>query len=205
MIYSILHKIGANIGWTIFLLVISACGYLVVDTVHPRQLLRFDYPVIPIAREFAHDNGKYIIFYPGNVIPLRLKGYKFTNDVPKCITNRLIGDAIITLPNTQANPKGKGPFDFINLDRVVPVSPLQGLVQLEICYLYSRNFIRDNEQYTIRTEPFMIVQRKTDHDESEDMELIKKIMRELKIKTGPPGNPGPKGEKGDRGPGLFGK
>lgn len=179
-IHSLIDYLGSILIIISFIIIIS---YFVLDCLYPPSLIQFDYGMIPVARDYTHNEAQIQTFNPGDIVPLKLKGYKYTNDVPKAITNRLVGtDAIMTLPNTPPQPKERGPFDFVSLDRRVPGDSISGLVYIEITYIYSRNFIRDQEVYKIRTEPFNVTKNSVPHDDAEDEALIKKILKQKEIK-----------------------
>jgi hypothetical protein len=211
------HKYSEYLIWVLVLVVLSVLGYLIVDAKYPPKLLVFDDNMARIDRAFTHSDATLQTFYPGDILPLKLKGHRYTNDMPIMANHLVYKDHIVTVtshkddPDSPAPRTGKGPFDFTSLSRRIPSSATEGIAVWESTYTYPpRNFLVDSEVYVMRTEPFMILANKV-HDDAEDEALIRRILKELKVKTGPQGPKGEKGDKGDpgdpgkRGPGLFGK
>jgi len=208
------HKVADILVWATIAIAFSLAGFFTFDSLYPPKLLTWEYRIIQIAKDFTHDESDLQTFHPGDIVPLRLKGHKYTNDAPIISIHLVYPDSIKAVTASRYNPDvpspraRKGQFNFVSLSYKIPLDAPSGIPYFEITYIYHRNFIRDNEVYTIRTEPFRVAATKDKYDEIEDEILIRKILKEMRIK---PGEPGPKGEKGDkgdtgkRGPGLFGK
>jgi hypothetical protein len=130
----------ANVGS--LLLVLSSVfivAYLIYDAYCPWTVIRFNDDKIPIAWEYAHCNTTYT-FESGDVVPLRFRGEKFTDDTPT-IYRRIVNDIVRTLPDS-INPKDVGKFDFVSFGYVIPNEVPSGTYFFEMQYVYDINVLR---------------------------------------------------------------
>jgi hypothetical protein len=168
------------LAWVIIVGAFCMMTFLAYDSFWPPKLVKFDPELIPIAREFTKCQDPIQVFHPGDIVPLRFKGYKYTDDVPTIIT-KMVNDSKVELPEIH-EAKEMGSFDAVALSRRVPREAHEGLFFFEITYVYDRNFLRKGEFYKVRTEPFRIEVKKESHDDKEDEALIRKILKEKSIK-----------------------
>lgn len=175
------HKIAVIFAWIILFTVFLMMGWFLYDSFWPPVLVKFNDGMIPIARDFTKCETPIHTFKPGDIVPLRIRGQKFTNDIPE-IQTRLINDSVITLPLVYTS-RDIGPFDFVSLSRKIPYGVHEGLFFFEITYIYHRNLIRSSETYKIRSEPFKVEVPKSAYDPVKDEKLLHKILRELSAKN----------------------
>jgi hypothetical protein len=210
-----IHEAVDYLVWGLGITVLLVVGYLVFDSTYPPKLLVFDDKMISISRDFTHSIETPQTFKPEDIVPLRLKGRRYTNEIPVILTHLInVADGSTvsihssendTDPMAPAPRTGKGSFDFVSLSRKVARNCYAGVFYFENTYSYpARNFLCDRETYKIRTEPFRVVVP-NNHDDTEDEAIIRRILKEMHIKSGATGQKGDKGDKGERGPGLFGK
>lgn len=174
-------KISIVLAWIVLIIAFMMMGYFTYDSFWPPELIKFADGMIPVARDFTKCDDAIQTFHPGDIVPLRFRGYKYTKDSPEIYT-RMINDSVVTLP-TGYSAKEIGPFNFVSLSRRIPRDAHAGLFYFEITYVYSRNFIRNSEIYKVRTEPFRIVIEKPTHDEAKDEAFIRRILKEMSTKN----------------------
>jgi hypothetical protein len=174
-----LSAVGFVVGSALFFI-----GYIGYDSLWPPNIVEFydqngnTTNLIPLAREYMTDKSLIPTFYPGDIVPLRFKGYKYTDDVPQIIT-KLVDGYKKELEEVH-DAKEIGPFDKPGLSRKIPMDAISSTrpCYLEITYIYDRNFFRKGEKYVVRSEPFNIVAPV--HNDKTDTELIKRIISEMK-------------------------